>query len=139
MKRYQPILSSTVSAARFDTPGRPPKGVQKTNHPRSPFCVEVVTGKGPNVVVPIELGDWVVYGPGGVTQIVNHDLFTACYKEIEEVDFVDVTDEYRPAKRKEQDDAELHSQGSEDAEVSSKDHEGQDEIHPEGETQGSGE
>jgi hypothetical protein len=137
MKRYQPIVGATIQAARFDTVGRLPKGVQKTNHPRAPYCVEVVTQKGPHVVVPIELGDWVIYGPGGVTQVVNHNVFMSSYKKIVDIDFVDVTDEYRPAIRKEQDDAELHSQGSEDAEVSSEGHEGQDEIHPEGEAQGS--
>ena len=135
MRRYQRVVRETVRADRFDNPSRPPKGVKKTGHPRAPFVIE--SGLQTGSLVPVELGDWVVHFGNGAIRVLNHERFLEQFKEIKDIDGEDVTDQYRPAKRKELDDEEHDSKGSADAEVSSKDCEGQDEIHPEGEAQGS--
>lgn len=132
MKRYQRIVRETVRAQRFDNPARPPQGVKKTGHPRAPFVAEVKTGAGNQSLVQVELGDWIVHTPGS-TLVLNHDRFMEQFTEIKTVDGEDVTEQYRPAKRKELTDEEPHSEGPADAEVPPEGGEGQDEVQPEGE------
>lgn len=138
MKRYQRVIRETVRAKRFDSFQRLPRGVKATNHPRLPYVAEILNPNGEKIVVPIKFGDWIVTFYGGGQRVINHDAFSEEFREVETLDCVDVTDEYRSRKEGDHETEKSSGARSADAEVSPSRDEGQDEVQSEAETQEKG-